>query len=160
MGGTLTKNGIGTLTLGGTVTSFTGGIVLNNGAIAFTGAAPAATIMTWNDGTIHFDPDDYETVALSGALTKGTGSTFAFDFLNFNATAQGTFTLMNFASTTFTDVSDFSASNITYDAGLSGQFVLNADSLQFAVIPEPSTYALLLGIFTFGLLLWRKRKTL
>lgn len=99
-----------------------------------------------------------DRINLSGTLTKGTGSNFVFDFLGFNATATSTYTLLNFGSQTGFAVGDFTASNISFGSGLSGQFLLNSDSLQLSVIPEPSTILAAAGLA--GLLLWPARRRL
>ena len=98
--------------------------------------------MTWNgNAALDFDiGTTSDLLALSGALTKGTAGTFTFDFTNLGAVGGTSYTLATFASTTFSST-DFSAS------GLSGTFaIVNSDSLVFTeAVPEPATWALLLG---------------
>lgn len=90
-----------------------------------------------------------------GKFDQGSGLIFAFDFLGTGG-AGYTYTLVNFGLTDFT-VDDFSYVGLA--SGLTGFFTLNSDSLQFttSAIPEPSTYAMMLG--GLGLLAWlRLRK--
>lgn len=158
MGGTLIKNGAGLLTIGGSMNSFTNGMVLNAGAMRMDNTG---TSLTWNDGRLVFDLDESDfssnLIDLSGDFNKGTGADFEFDFGGFNASTQGTYTLLNFASTNF-DAMDFSATGITFGAGLSGAFNLTGSELQFSVIPEPSTYALIFGVLCFGYIAYRRRR--
>lgn len=153
-------------TLGGNNTL--SAITLNNGGFLQAGSnltagtigTLSATSLTWNGGgTLRWDlsatPGTSDLLDLGGAFTRGTAGVFDFDFRGFNASAMGTYTLIEFGSTNFT-ATDFSATNITYDSGLSGQFVVTGDSLQFAVIPEPGTLALV-GIALGSLLLFRRR---
>ncbi len=76
----------------------------------------------------------------SGILSKGSGSIFTFDFLGTGA-AGNTYTLMTFGSSSGFSVGDFTYTNLTN--GLDGTFALNAGSLTFTVVPEPTTFALL-----------------
>ncbi|MCC5843942.1 MAG: PEP-CTERM sorting domain-containing protein [Verrucomicrobia bacterium] len=153
MGGELIKNDSGHLTVNGNMNSFSNGIVLNGGSLWMDNSA---TSFLWNSGEIHADLDESgfssNTIDLSGDFTRGAGSDFTFDFRGFNATQEATYLLMNFADTTFAN-SDFSAANITYDSGLSGQFNVTGTSLEFSVIPEPGTLAL---IGFAGLLGWMR----
>jgi hypothetical protein len=126
---------------------------LSFGGLTWNGEASAVAQMAYNLG----GGDASDRLALSGNLTKGTGSHFIFDFLGYHATTTTVFTLVTFGATTF-EVGDFSATNISYGTGLSGSFVLNADSLQFQVVPEPRTYALLVGVLVLGLVARRRRR--
>lgn len=125
---------------------------LSFGDLTWNGEASSVAQMAFNLGAANAS----DRIALSGALTKGTGDFFVFDFNAFSATETGLFTLATFGSTTFS-ASDFSASNVTYDSGLSGSFVVNSDSLQFAVIPEPGTIAMM-GLFGLSVLLVLRRR--
>jgi len=74
----------------------------------------------------------------SGNFTKGTGSVFTFDFWGMGST--GWHKLADWTgTTTFTD-GDFNATNLT--SGLSGSFT---SAVFLNVVPEPSTFAMLLG---------------
>jgi len=134
LGGTGTVNGAITLNSGGFIAPATAGAI---GTL--TGSS-----LTWNGGgALTFDLGTGTTsdlLTLSGALTKGTSGTFTFDFndLSGGTSVGTTYTLIDFASTTFS-ASDFSAS------GESGTFTLNGTDLQFTVaaVPEPATYSLL-----------------
>ena len=70
-------------------------------------------------------------LAVTGALTKGAAGTFKFDFQGTGHAA--TYTLMTFASTTFS-TSDFSFVNLA--SGFSGSLsVVGGTSVQFTVFP-------------------------
>ncbi len=101
----------------------------------------------WNGGgTMEFNLGPGGTsdlLAITNALTKGSAGAFTFDFLGFNATSPATYTLLTFGSQTGFVVGDFAATNITFDPGYTGNFVLNSGSLQYATIPEPATWSLL-----------------
>ncbi|MCC5788620.1 MAG: PEP-CTERM sorting domain-containing protein [Opitutales bacterium] len=150
-------NSTGRMILSG---SFDAHIILNAGELYRTDDRNSRSL-TWNGGVIIADLDEglgqANTINLGGAFTSGSGTDFVFDFEGFNATTQGSYTLVTFDSSDF-DVSDFSAINITYDSGLSGQFDLTGSTLDFTVIPEPSTYAAILGLGALGLMIWRRRR--
>jgi fibronectin-binding autotransporter adhesin len=127
---------------------------LSFGALTWNGEASAIAQMQFNLGAANAA----DTLNLSGALTKGTGTNFLFDFQGFSAASASTFNLMNFASTTFL-VGDFSATNITVDPGYTAGFVVGANSLDYVVtaIPEPGTLALL-GISGIAAILGLRRR--
>lgn len=166
MEGTLTKNGDGHFTIGGNMNNFSNGIVLNAGSMWMDNQG---TSLTWNGGSLVYDLDESDfssnQITLSGAFTKGTGSDFEFDFGGFNATEMGTYTLLAFDSTTFGS-SDFTASNITFGGELSGQFSFGTttiddntfSTLEFSVIPEPGTLALIGIAGIAGLIGFRRRR--
>jgi fibronectin-binding autotransporter adhesin len=124
------------------------------GSLTWNGEASAIAQMAFNlSGASSSDQ-----LSLSGALTKGTGSNFVFDFLGFNAISPANYTLMTFASQTGFVVGDFSATGITFDPGFSGSFALSGTSLQYVVIPEPSTWALVaIGLTT--MVVFRRRRS-
>lgn len=140
-----TVGGSGTLAGTGSI----GAITLNSGGFIAPGAQGStaattftATGLTWNGGGVmRFNlgtANASDRLALgTGAFTKGTGSTWSFDFLN-SGTAGNTYTLISGTALG----NSFSASNFTYTnlaAGLAGTFAYNAASgLTFAVtvIPE------------------------
>ncbi|MCC5844165.1 MAG: PEP-CTERM sorting domain-containing protein [Verrucomicrobia bacterium] len=142
---------------GNTIARAAGNFTLNAGTVHAQGGAPlVGSNFIWNEGTVRFELEDDTAWTIGAGLNKGTGSTFAFDFSGFNAGTMGSWTLANFTSTNF-NASDFTATGITYDSGLSGQFVVSADSLHFSVIPEPGTLALV-AIALGSLLFFRRRK--
>lgn len=126
---------------------------LNFGSLTWNGEASAIAQMAFNLGAANAS----DQISLSGALTKGTGSNFLFDFNGFNAVSAANYTLMTFASQSGFAVGDFSATNISFGSGLSGEFVLNSGNLQYNVIPEPTTWALLAGSLT-ALMIFRRRR--
>lgn len=101
--------------------------------------------LVWNAGTTTPAPQMFfnlgstnasDRIVLSGALTKGSGTTnFVFDFVG--TAAAGTFTLMEYASTDFA-VGDFTYTNLA--SGFSGTFQTNATQLQFVVTSSGSPY--------------------
>jgi autotransporter-associated beta strand protein len=163
-GGTLLVNG--SLAAGSAVTVSTGASLGGGGTINGTvavngslnpgnsiGTLTVANDVTWN-GTAGQDWK-FELGAISGSsdlllltgagndFLKGTGSDFRFDFLNTGVV--GTFTLVDWASSTTFSALDFSYTGLA--SGLTGSFALNGSQLDFTVtaVPEPSAYALLLG---------------
>ncbi len=168
VGSTAVVNAGGTLGGDGTV----GSIMLNaDGAIA-----PGASIgtlstangnLTWNGETagafaqMKFELSNVgstsDLISLgSGVFGKGTGSTFVFDFQNSGigtAASPTTYTLATFGSSTGFSVGDFSYIGLT--GGYTGTFALSGGALQFQVVPEPGSVALLLG--GFGMLVGMQR---
>lgn len=88
----------------------------------------------------------------TGVLTEGSGTIFVFDFLGTGA-VNNTYTLLTFNSTNFS-VGDFTYTNLA--SGLSGDFILNSGNLQFQIVPEPSSFLMVLA--AFGMMLWRQRR--
>lgn len=147
-------------TLGGTSTSMAGTFTVNAGGAISPGDGGIGTLnatnLTWNGeasgafAQMKFELSNVggqstaataDRLALgSGILSKGSGSIFTFDFLGTGA-AGNTYTLMTFGSSSGFSVSDFTYTNLTN--GLNGTFALNAGSLTFSVVPEPTTFALL-----------------
>lgn len=160
------KTGGGILHLNGTTYdpgASTLSMELSNGTLLVDRSGSGATTfnggLIWDSGAeIRLNLADLNTFDISGALTKGTGAGFAFDFNGFNATAPGTYNLLEFGSTDFS-VGDFSATGITFDPGLSGSFGLTGTALTFSVIPEPSTWMLMTAALTV-LLVVRRRSAL
>ncbi len=121
-----------------------------------------------------------ETITLSNHLNLAATSSLLFDIgatsdllavtgnvsaagtvnvhLNFlEGFGAGTYTLMNAALIDDPDLFVLDTSNLL--GGYTYNLVGSDSALQLAVsaIPEPSTYALLLGLFTLGLKAWRRR---
>jgi len=137
--GSITLNANGSLAPGnGSLDTFS----TNNGDLLWNGQASGSFAQLKFDLNTLNDSSDRLALG-SGILDKGTGSFFKFDFLGTGGLGF-TYTLIEFGSTDF-NVADFSYTNLA--AGLAGEFVLNANSLQFTVtaIPEPSTALLLAG---------------
>jgi autotransporter-associated beta strand protein len=79
-----------------------------------------------------------DTLTLSGAFTDNTGTadTYVFNFTG--GQIDTTYTLVNFGSTNFADVSQFSVAS-----GIGGTFALNGTTLTFTSVPEPGTWGVL-----------------
>ena len=154
----VTINGSGaTLAGAGTVS----GIALTSGTIA-PGDSGIGTLsgssLNWtgtSGNNLVFDlsgvDNTSDRLSLSGAFTKGTGTTFAFDFSG--GQVGQTYTLASFGSSTFS-TGDFSIAT----AGYTGTFNLDTittNTLTFTVtsVPEPNEVALsivgLLGVLIF-----------
>ena len=127
-------DGVGTFTSGASFTWSSNGT--SGGLLMDLGATPALS----------------DTLAVNGAFTKGTGSTFLFEFTG-EASSSVTYTLVTFGSNDGFVAGDFS-SNIL------GDFALTGNSLTFTVaaIPEPSTFAALMGMAVLGLAVVRSRR--
>jgi autotransporter-associated beta strand protein len=154
----VTINGSGaTLAGAGTVS----GITLTSGTIA-PGDSGIGTLtassLDWtgtSGNNLVFDlsgvGNTSDSLSMSGAFTKGTGSTFAFDFSG--GLVGQTYTLASFGSSTFS-TGDFSIAT----AGYTGTFNLDTittNTLTFTLtaVPEPNEVALaivgLLGVLVF-----------
>ncbi|MES2310337.1 MAG: autotransporter-associated beta strand repeat-containing protein [Verrucomicrobiota bacterium] len=144
---TVNNNAIlgGTGRIGGSVV-LNSGATLNVGDFTQTGAAGIGTLnidggLIWNSTSrLIFDlgasgASDLLNLGTS-AWTKGTGTTFSLTLADAGM-SLGTYTLVDFGSTTF------SLSDLSYDStltGLTGYFTLDANDLKFTVtnVPEPS----------------------
>jgi len=157
------------------VSARTGGFRLATGqnlAVAGTGLF-TGTLGVGSDSTA-------ETITLSDNLNLASGSALLFDLgatgdqlavtgnvsaagsisvhLNFLAGfTTGTYTLMSAAL--ITDPGLFALDETGLLEGYNYNLLTSGSSLQLAVtaIPEPSTYALLAGVLTLGLAVWRRR---
>ncbi len=78
----------------------------------------------------------------AGVLNKADGVFFKFDFLG-TGMANQTYTLLTFGSSLNFSVSDFSYTGLA--SGLAGEFALTNNSLTFTTVPEPSTFAMIIG---------------
>ena len=151
--------------LGGTG-SLSGPITVNPGGAVSPGLSVgtlSGSNLTWNSNDslagMSFELSSIDNtsdlLALSGAFTKGTGSSFLFDFLG--GKTDEIYTLISFDSTTFTEP-DFGVAS-----GIDGSFRLENNTLLFdtsfvpgGVIPEPSTFAIwALGLLALG---WYARR--
>ena len=129
--------------------------------------------MTWNGGATPTSATDWQfELGVSNAdllditgggseFLKGSGSVFRFDFLGTGAN-EGTYTLVQWDSAldlgggalgTNFQTSDFSYAPLP--VGFEGSFSFSGSSLQFTVVPEPSS--LLLGGLGALALLRRRR---
>lgn len=169
---------LGTLLLNGTVTSDVtvgssatlGGagstsknILLNNGGAIAPGANNAigtlsANNLTWDGGsTMKFQLSGLDNTSDKIALTTrfgiGLAGAYTFDFLG-TGRSGGTYTLLTFNNTTFTDVSQFSVTNL--GGSLTGTLSMTGSDLSLSVVPEPATWALLVAALG-TLLVFRRR---
>lgn len=127
------------------------------------GTLNAASILS-AASTIHVDVDTvslYDQIVLTGAFTKDLANwslndKIIFDFSGIDSSMIGQeLTLMTYASTTFTNVNDFSTSD-----NIDGIFTIGSKGLTFEitnVIPEPAEITALFGIFSL-LFVYRRRK--
>jgi len=148
-------NGSATVQNGGTLggTGSVGSVEVQSGGKLEPGLTPSgpsqgvftASSLTWDGGGTLFFALSTTSSASSdlslgtGVLTQGLAGVFAFDFLGGGEEGQ-TYDLINFASTTFTSASQFTATDLA--PGLGGNFILTSSELLFFV-PEPSPWAAL-----------------
>ncbi len=145
------------LALGGSLLPGNGGTGnLTLGSLAWNGTTDATpTLLT----TLSNGGNTSTRAEILGALTKGAGNTFVFDFQGtgyYDGVTATTYTLMDFGSNVGFTVSDFSYVNLL--GGLYGNFVLNAGTLQFSAIPEPPVGTLALGLAALGLVFARRKR--
>ena len=158
-----TMSGIGNA--GGTVTLNSGGILspglggtgtLKVNALIWNGAASATPTM---DFTLSNSNNSSTLANVTNTFVKGSGVDYLFNFEDtgfFSGTSPTTYTLIDFGSN-----SGFSVGNFTYEnlrGTLAGNFVLNANNLQFLVtVPEPAAWPLAAGVAALGLALFRRQ---
>jgi autotransporter-associated beta strand protein/T5SS/PEP-CTERM-associated repeat protein len=150
---------------GGTLGGFgsVGSVVLESGGFLSPGASAGtfttAGDFTWEAGGVFlFDlgPDSFSSdfLAIDGEFFKEGAGEWAFEFADNNWAAGQTYDLVGFWTTNFA-AEDFSFTN----AGpFDGYFTIDGNVLQFTLtqIPEPRTYALLLGLAVTFLILHRR----
>lgn len=120
--------------------------------VTWVGAATAGTNTDW---VFELAPGDIsDLLDITGNFNKsGAGLNHRFDFAA--STATGLFTLVEWSGT-----SNFTADNFSYTnyAGAGpGTFILNSNSLQLHVVPEPSTGVLVAGSLIVVGLIRRRR---
>lgn len=101
----------------------------------------------------------HDQIAITGVFTGGD---LLFDFSSTTAplSYNSAYTLLTFGSMTpdsFT-LGDVSFQGLTLGDGVYGEFSLNANNLQFTVIPEPGTYALIFGGLAMVGAMWVRRR--
>ncbi len=143
------------------------GVTINDGELW---ANTDTTSLTWNGGrlvyTLSNTDDSSNTLRLfstdhapdTGALNRGTGSTFEIDFQNTGI--EETYTLLVFESTDLL-LSDFTAINSPQPGTFSfGTTQIGEDTFQTLLytIPEPRVYAALFGLLALGFVAWRRRR--
>jgi len=150
----------GTGTIAGATSLSDGGFI--SPATASIGTLSLASL-TWNSNTgasalnITLGTNNAtDKVAITGAFLKGAGTTFTVDFGGTGVSGD-VYKIATFGSTTFSGT-DFAFINLA--PGITGSFSLNANDLSFVTtaIPEPSTYAALVGIGALGLAAYRRRQ--
>jgi hypothetical protein len=140
------SGGIGTL-------SVSNGVTWNAGnAWTFELGTAAASLAAADTGSTG------DLLALAGAFTQGTGTTFTFDFVN--SGTDGWYKLVDYASTTFATGANASFAATNLPAGKSANFVVDSTTtaLYVQIVPEPGAIALAaVGAAAAGLV-WRKRR--
>ena len=129
-------------TLGGT--GFVGPVTLNGGTLS-PGASAGTfypTEVLWHDGVILFElgPTPGTSDFINTGRLDGFGSTYAFTFVDQGMVTGRTYDLISFVTSDIA-IGDFSFTN---GGGFNGTFGYSGNILQFTVIPEPATWALLL----------------
>lgn len=139
--------------------NFLGTFDVGSGPDGF-GTFSAASMTMLLGSTVVFDLG-HDLLAIDNVWARadeGFGSQVTFDFSDLAGVAAGaTYDLVSFGGTNFS-VGDFAY--VGGHPGLSGEFVMNGQTLQFAVaaVPEPGTYAMLLaGLAVVGRLARRRR---
>lgn len=162
LGGTGTVNGTVTVN-GGIAPGSTGiGTLTVNNAVTWNGGQNwLFQLDSLSSGTSKATPGTSDLLSLTGAFTKGTGSTFTFDFAN--SGTDGWYKLANYASTnfttgTFTSGTQFAGTNLP--TGKTATFVVESTALYVQIVPEPGTLVLAgigLGMATLSFMNRRRR---
>ena len=94
---------------------------------------------------------------ITGSFTKGTGTTFSFDFLG--GGTNGWYKVVDWSVGTSFVAGDFQATNLA--SGMTGSFTVDGatSALYLNVVPEPATWALLAFSMTTVLVLRRRRNS-
>jgi hypothetical protein len=128
--------------------------VLNIAAnTTWVGASLAGGATDWK---FELGPDNTsDQLNITGNFLKDTagGTAFRFDFLGSSQT--GTFKLVDWSGTTDFDIGDFSYTGLA--DGNSGSFAFNGSQLEFQVIPEPSTWALMVALLLMSLIFMARK---
>jgi len=141
------SGGIGTLSVGGNLTWNAGNAWLFELGSAAESLA-AASSSTNND-----------LLALGGAFTQGSGSSFTFDFGDTGS--DGWYRLVDYVSTTFATGENSSFAATGLPSGKTANFVVDADTtaLYVQIVPEPAVLGLAAcGVALLGLAALRRRR--
>jgi autotransporter-associated beta strand protein len=126
-----------------------------NNDVTWTGAAAASSATDWQFELGLGTADLLDITGGASDFLKSTslGSVFRFDFLG-TGEFNDTYTLVSWDNSTNFSALDFSYANLA--SGKTGSFAIVGSSLEFTVVPEPKTAALL---GAFGIIsLLRRRK--
>jgi len=128
-------NSIGTLTIGTTLDTSAGAIFNIELGAGFT--SDLLDLGTWE-------------------ATGAAADSLVFNFIDLGGAVEGTYTLATFDDGNGLELGQFAEGSTL--AGLSGSFILNANSLEYSLIPEPLS-AGVLGMSVLGMALFARRRT-
>jgi autotransporter-associated beta strand protein len=123
-GGTLGGGG----KVGGAMTLSSGGTIAPGAGGSLADTTLHGSSLLWNGGgtiTLELGATTNDELSLTGALTKGTAGTFTIDLLDDGIASQTSYTLLSFASTTFS-LTNF---NLVLPAGFAGNLFETGTSL-------------------------------
>jgi fibronectin-binding autotransporter adhesin len=156
----------GTGFIGGATTIQSGGIMGSGGTGGTAGTLTFTNGLTLNDGAVfnfQLGSTSDKFVITGGILTGATTS----GSLTINLTAgpgfaPGNYTLVDFTSaagTSSLDLADFTLG--TQISGFTSSLAFSGSTLQLSAsaIPEPSTYAAIVGLAALGFGAWRRRRS-